>query len=89
MLAPEQRWYRGNAGTGKVLTPGKDQHQERGIRLEDIEERDRNGDNLPKPDAEGQLIGITTTHDTTRVESGKDEEITISIYLASVLFVQL
>ena len=54
-----------------MLTPGKDWHQERGIRLEDIEERDWSRDNLPKPDAEGQVIGTTATHDTTRVESGE------------------
>ena len=102
---PEQCWYRSNAGTRKVLAPeqyrhqenadtrrglapGKGWHQERGIKLEDIEERDWNRDNLPKPDTEGQVIGTTATHDTTRIESG-DEEITIAICLASVMFAQL
>ena len=82
MLAPEQYWHRENADTRKRLAPGK------GIKLEDIEERDWNRDNLPKPDTEGQVIGTTATHDTTRIESG-DEEITIAICLASVMFAQL
>jgi hypothetical protein len=56
----------------RSIRDGRRRCERRGTRWEGIEEQDWNRDSIPRPDIEGQVTGITATHDATYPEPGKD-----------------